>query len=57
MFVVIHLLKADGSLEIVDQNTYAQERAAYIAKVKNEQSEKKVQYYLEQHEQGKNKNV
>jgi len=52
MFIVIYLLKADGSLEIMDQNTYAQERAAYIAKVKNEQSQQKVQNYLDQQKHG-----
>lgn len=51
-FVVIHILKADGSVEIIDQNTYAQERAAYIAKVKNEQSKQKVQNYLDQQNRG-----
>jgi uncharacterized membrane protein len=54
MFIVIYLLKADGSLEIIDQNTYAQERAAYIAKLKNEQSKQKVQNYLDQQEHGQN---
>jgi uncharacterized membrane protein len=48
MFVVIHLLKAEGSLEIIDQNTYTQERAAYIAKVANERSKQKLQNYLDQ---------
>lgn len=52
MFIVIYLLKADGSLEIMDQNTYAQERATYIAKVKNEQSKQKVQNYLDQQKHG-----
>jgi hypothetical protein len=48
MFIVIYLLRADGSLEIIDQNTYAQERAEYIANVKNEQSKQKIQNYLDQ---------
>ncbi|MFH1369890.1 MAG: hypothetical protein ABII09_01180 [Planctomycetota bacterium] len=48
MFIVVHLLKADGSLEIIDPNTYAQERASYIAKVANERSKQKVQNYLDQ---------
>jgi hypothetical protein len=50
MFIVVYLLKADGSLEIIDQNTYAQERASYIAKVANERSKQKVQNYLDQQE-------
>ena len=50
MFIVIHLLKVDGSLEIIDQNTFAQKRAEYIAKVLNERSKQKVQNYLEQQE-------
>lgn len=50
MFIVVYLLKADGSLEIIDQNKYAQERASYIAKVANERSKQKVQTYLDQQE-------
>ncbi len=55
MFIVIYLLKANGSLEIIDQNTYDQERAAYIAKVKNEVSKQKLQNYLDQQGHGQNK--
>jgi len=50
MFIVVYLLKADGSLEIIDQNKYAQERASYIAKAANERSKQKVQNYLDQQE-------
>jgi hypothetical protein len=52
MFIVIHLLKAEGSLEIIDQNTYAQKRATYIADVKNEESKRKLQNYLDQQKHG-----
>jgi hypothetical protein len=52
MFVAIHLLKADGSLEIIDQNAYYQERAVYIAKVQNERSKQKLQNYLDQQRHG-----
>ncbi len=48
MFTVIHLLKVDGSLEIIDLNTFAQKRAEYIAEVLNKQSKQKLQNYLEQ---------
>ena len=52
MFIVVYLLKANGSLEIIDQNTYAQERAAYIANIENERSKQKVQNYLDQQKHG-----
>jgi len=48
MFIVIYLLKADGSLEVIDQNTFAQKRAEYIAEVLNERSKQMLQNYLEQ---------
>ena len=50
MFIALWLLKADGSLEIIDLNKYAQERASYIAKVANERSRRNVQNYLDQQE-------
>jgi hypothetical protein len=50
MFIVVCLLKADGSLEIINLNKYAQERASYIAKVANERSKQNVQNYLDQQE-------
>ncbi len=56
MFIVVYLLKADGSLEIIDQNKYAEERALYIAKVANERSRQKVQTYLDQQEHSEIKN-
>lgn len=56
MFIVVYLLKADGSLEIIDQNTYAQERASYIAKVANERSKQKIQDYFAQQEHSQIKN-
>jgi hypothetical protein len=56
MYIVVYLLKADGSLELIDQNTYAQERASYIAKVANERSKQRVQNYLAQEEHSQIKN-
>ena len=53
MFIVVYLLKADGLLEIIDQNKYAQERASYIAKVANDRSRQKAQNYLDQQEHSK----
>ncbi|MDD5458240.1 MAG: hypothetical protein PHF37_02465 [Phycisphaerae bacterium] len=48
MFIAIYLLKMEGLVELIDQNTFIQERAIFAANGANEHSKKKLQNYLNQ---------